>query len=87
MLHTGHPWAIIDTKIDSWYPLSPKAIDRKLFESFQTTFIKQKNQMKIGPGKIGQKNQQILAIATMITCLWISEKYFANITHASKDPP
>ena len=43
--------------------------------------------MKIGLGKIGQKNQQILAIATMITCLWISEKYFANITHASKDPP
>ena len=43
--------------------------------------------MKIGPGKIGQKNQQILAIATMITCLWISEKYFANATHTSKDPP
>ena len=43
--------------------------------------------MKIGLGKIGQKNQQILAIAIVISWLWISEKYFANVTHTSKDPP
>ena len=43
--------------------------------------------MKIGPGKIGQKNQHILAIAIVISWLWISEKYFANVTHTLKDPP
>ena len=43
--------------------------------------------MKISFGKIGQKNQQILAIALGISWLWISEKYFANVTHTSKDPP
>ena len=43
--------------------------------------------MKIDPGKNGQKNQQILAMAIEISWLWISEKYFANVTHTSKDPP
>ena len=63
VIHAGHPWATIGTKIDSWYPLSPKANDRRPFLSFQISFIKQKNLMKIGFGKNGQKNQQILAIA------------------------
>ena len=87
LLYTGLPWAIIETQIDPGYPMSPKANDRKPFSSFDKTFTKQKNQMKIGHGKIGQKNQQILAMATEISCLWLFEKYFAYITHTSKDPP
>ena len=43
--------------------------------------------MKIGFGKIGQKNQQILVIAEKNSWLWSFEKIFANVTHASKDPP
>ena len=43
--------------------------------------------MKIGPGQSGQKHQQILASATVISWLWISDKYFAYVTHTSKDPP
>ena len=43
--------------------------------------------MKIGSGKNGQKDQQILAIAKKNSWLWIFEKYFANVTHTSKDPP
>ena len=41
-MHAGHQWATIGTKIDSWYPLSPKANDRRPFLSFQISFIKQK---------------------------------------------
>ena len=43
--------------------------------------------MKIGPGKSGQKNQQILASATVVSWLWIGCEYFAYVTHTSKDPP
>ena len=67
LLYTGLPWALIGTQIDPGYPMSPKANDRKPFSSFDKTFTKQKNQMKIGHRKIGQKNQQILAMATEIS--------------------
>ena len=43
--------------------------------------------MKIDPAKIARKNEQILAMPTEISWLWLSEKYFANATHASKEPP
>ena len=67
LLYIGLPWAIIETQMDSWYPLSHKAKNRKPFSSFQITFNKQKNEVKIGPEKIAPKNQQILTTAIEIS--------------------